>query len=145
MKKDIYKTKPQLAIAVSVFNRWRWVCSNCFSQDSLMVKSGDFIEVSTSQSTQFCCRHQETVAQSLMPSGARVRYTTWKKSLTEFSEWYRRPLHQRTVLANGATSDIGRFSRLLSNFQKHHYLVYIMNYNLLRWRPKKSVGITLWG
>jgi len=87
-----------------------------------MVK-GDFIEALNHNQLNFvvAIRSNHSV---LMPQGSRVRYTTWKKFNRVFSNGDTEDRYIREiVLANGATSDIGRLPLTRSNFQRN-YLVY---------------------
>jgi len=77
--------------------------------------SGDFIEALNHNQLNFVVARSN---HSVLPQGSRVRYTTWK-SLTEFSRMEIQNRYIREiVLANGATSDIGRLPLTRSNFQR---------------------------
>ncbi len=77
-EKDLYKSKPQLAI--EIFNELREMGFKfqIVLADSLYGESGDFIEAVNHHQLNFvvAIRSNHSV---LMPSGARVRYTRWKK------------------------------------------------------------------
>ena len=83
-EKDIYKTKPQLAIEIideliSMGFKFQIVLA-----DSLYGESGDFIEALNHNQLKFivAIRSNHSV---LMPQGWRVRYTRWKKFDRVFS------------------------------------------------------------
>jgi len=83
-EKDIYKTKPQLAIEIINELMEMGFKFQIVLADSLYGESGDFIEALNHHQLNFvvAIRSNHSV---LMPQGWRVRYTTWKKFNRVFS------------------------------------------------------------
>lgn len=84
-EKDIYKTKPQIAIEIINELREMGFKFKIVLADSLIGESGDFIEVLNHHKLNFvvAIRSNHSV---LMPPGAKVRRTTWKKFDRIFSD-----------------------------------------------------------
>ena len=83
-EKEIYKTKPQIAIEIIKELKQIGFNFKIVLADSLYGESGDFIEVLNHHKLNFivAIRSKHSV---LMPQGWRVRYTTWKKFDRVFS------------------------------------------------------------
>jgi SRSO17 transposase len=117
-EKDIYKTKPQLAIEIiheliEMGFKFRLVLA-----DSLYGESGDFIEALNQHQLQFVVAIRSNHGV-WMPQGWRVRYTRWKKFERVFSNGDTQgDTFGKLFSANDATSDIGRLLLTRSSYRK---------------------------